>query len=182
MTTTLPAFSVGNEGLLPDDLSRYIGKKTLVKLILEAMEEPGARSAECAGRGIDDAVFRPAMMLTLLTYCYASGIYGSVDIQLGTQHDQMIRYLCAGSYPDICMLRSFRRYHRETLEGCLTATLRQVWELRFCGEDAEPILGVSCIESSLRRWTDVKPTPDFKREAGKRITQAVRADSMAADL
>lgn len=182
MTTSLPAVSAGNEGLLPEDLSGYIGKKTLVKLILEAVEERSARSAEWAGCGIGDAELRPAMMLTLLTYCYASGIYGCADIQLGTQHDPMIRYLCAGSCPDIGALRSFRRYHRETLAACLAATLRHVWQLRFCGEDAEPIGRVSCLESSLRRWTDVNLTPDFEREAEKRITQAARADSMAADL
>ena len=35
------------------------------------------------------------MMLTLLTYCYATGVYGSTDIELNMQHDRMIRYLCA---------------------------------------------------------------------------------------
>jgi len=179
MTSAWQINSAGKGRFLPDDLSLYIGKKTLVKLVLEAREEVNARNAE---REAGSVGFESAMMLTLLTYCYATGVYGSVDIQLGMQRDQMIRYLCAGDYPDICVIRSVRRYHRETITRCLAAVLQRVWELRFCGEDAEPTCGRPYIEASLTRWFDRNSTPDFKREAEERILQAARADSMAADL
>src|SRR5256885_7409244 len=182
MTSTWQINPVGKGRFLPDDLSLYIGKKTLVKLVLEAMEEINARNAEREGRESHSVAFQSAMMLTLLTYCYATGVYGSVDIQLAMQRDQMIRYLCARNYPDICATRSFRRYHREKIAQYLSAVLQRVWELRFCGEDAKPIRSDSYFGSSLARWIDVKSTPDFKREAEERITQAVRADSMSADL
>jgi len=181
MTTSLKTNSVLEGNVVPHDLSLYIGKKTLVELILRAIEDLNARTPE-REIGTPNTAFQPAMMLTLLTYCYATGVYGSADIQLGIQHDPMIRYLCARDYPDICGIRSFRRYHRERVTQCLSAVLRQVWELRFCGEDAEPIRSVASIESSVVRRIDVNTTPDFEHEAGKRITRAVRADSMATDL
>jgi len=182
MTSTWQINPAGKGRFLPDDLSLYIGKKTLGKLVLEAMEEVNARKAEREGRESRSVAFESAMMLTLLTYCYATGVYGSMDIQLGMQRDQMIRYLCAGDYPDICVIRSVRRYHRETITRCLAAVLQRVWELRFCGEDAEPTCGVPYIEALLTRWFDANSTPDFKREAEERVLQAARADSMAADL
>ena len=182
MTSTWQINSAGKRRRLPDDLSLYIGKKTLVKLVLEAMEDINARNTEREGRERRSVGFQSAMMLTLLSYCYATGVYGSVDIQLGMQRDQMIRYLCAGDYPDLCVIRSVRRFHRETIARCLAAVLQRVWELRFCGEDAEPTCGVPYIEASLTRWFDTNSTPDFKREAEERILQAARADSMAADL
>ena len=168
--------------MLPDDLSLYIGKKTLVKFILEAFEEPKAPLPRRAAAERVEAKLQPAMMVTLLTYCYATGIYGAVEIQLGIQHDTMIRYICARNYPDLCVIRSFRRYHREVIRQCLTAVMRRVWELRFCGEDAEPIHGAGYLFCSLGRWIDLNSTPDFAREAGQRIERAVRADSMAMDV
>src|ERR1043165_8088829 len=95
MTTIAPANSFRDGGVLPDDLSGYIGKKTLVKLILEAIETWNAGGTEAAGVAAGQAPFQPALLVTLLTYCYATGVYASADIELGMRQDSMIRYLCA---------------------------------------------------------------------------------------
>jgi hypothetical protein len=166
---------------LPDDLSLYIGKKTLVKLVLEAVEGIDAGGS---GRGpvtAEKVVIQPAMMITLLTYCYATGVYGSMDIELNIHRDQMTRYLCAKTYPDVDVLRSFRRDWRLSIQQCLATVLSRVWELRFCGDDAEPIGGLSYADSSLNRWTGMTPAPNFPNEAEARIARAIRADSMAMD-
>jgi len=75
---------------LPDELSLYIGEKTVVKLILDAIEEVNVPYSEYGDFISAHTTFQPAMMLALLTYCYATGVYGSSEIQLGTWHDQMI--------------------------------------------------------------------------------------------
>ena len=128
-----------------------------------------------------EAEFQPAMMLTLLAYCYATGVYGSEEIQSATHDDQMIRYLCARDYPDLCEIRSFRRYNRERIAQCLAGVFQRIWEVRFCGEDAVPLASGSCPGASLGRWVGAIGTPDFRREAERRIMRAVRADSMATD-
>ena len=172
---------VEDAGRLPDDLSSYIGKKTLVKLILEAIEdlEPWTCLGEGPAQG--EAGLPPAMMLTLLAFCYATGIFSSEDIQLAIEDDQMVRYLCAGDYPDLGAIRSFRRYNRDRLNRCLEAVLQRVWELRFCGEDAVPIRGGARAGSAILRRLRLIPAPDFSAEAARRILRAVRADCMAMD-
>lgn len=171
----------GNNAL-PDDLSLYIGKKTLVKLILEAVEGIDVGESRPGTVTSEKVAVQPAMMLTLLTYCYATGVYGSMDIELNIRRDQMTRYLCAKTYPDIDVLRSFRRDCRLKIKQCLAIVLRRVWELRFCGDDAEPIVGISYVGSSLSRWTGMRPAPNFSTEAEERIAWAIRADSMALDV
>ena len=180
MTASLPTNQICASAVLPDDLSLYIGKKTLVMLILEAIEDLDTSMPE--GEEGAGTAFRPAMMVTLLVYCYATGLYGSGDIRVATQHDQMVRYLCARDYPAFGEIASFRRYHRQRIASCLTAVLRRVWELRFRGEDAQPIRGGARPGTSLAQWIRVASTPDFRREAEERINQAVRADSMAMDV
>ena len=167
---------------LPDDLSLYIGKKTLVKVVLEALEGTDEHGSWPDAATAEKIVIQPAMMITLLTYCYATGVYGSMDIELNIRRDQMTRYLCAKSYPDVDVLRSFRRDWRLKIKQCLTTVLSRVWELRFCGDDAEPIEELSYVGTSLSRWNGMRPTPNFHNEAEERIARAIRADSMALDV
>ena len=181
MTTSARANPVWDRSILPDDLSGYIGKKTLVKLILEAIERLNARTAERQAVGTENPDFQPAMMLTLLTYCYATGVYSSTDIEISMQHDQMIRYLCAKNYLNLPVLREFRRYSRDRIRECLAAVLQRVWELRFCDEDDHPMAAAACLGVSFGWWLNRGPTPDFRAEAEQRIVRAVRADSMAMD-
>ena len=181
MTTSARANPVWDGTILPDDLSGYIGKKTLVKLILEAVEDLNARTSWCETAATGSSGLQPALMLTLLTYCYATGVYASTDIELSMQHDQMIRYLCARNYVNLPVLREFRRYSRDRIRECLAAVLQRVWELRFCEEDAHPTAAASCLGVSFGRWLNTGRTPDFTAEAEQRIVRAVRADSMAMD-
>jgi len=181
MTTSARAKPVWDGFILPDDLSVYIGKKTLVKLILDAFEGLNARTAAPEAVATGNSNFQPAMMLTLLTYCYATGVYASTDIELNMQHDRMIRYLCAKNYLNLPVLREFRRYSRDRIKECLATVLRRVWELRFCDEDAYARVAASGLGVSFGRWLNMRPTPDFTTEAEQRIVRAVRADSMAMD-
>ena len=181
MTTSAQANPVWDGSILPDDLSVYIGKKTLVKLALEAIEELNSRTAGREAVAVENPDFQPALMLTLLTYCYATGVYASTDIELSMQHDQMIRYLCAKNYLNLPVLREFRRYRRDRIRECLATVLQRVWELRFCDEDAHPMAAASYLGVSFGRWLNKGPTPDFRVEAEQRIVRAVRADSMAMD-
>ena len=181
MTTSAQAKPLGDGFILPNDLSVYIGKKTLVKLILDAIEGLNARTAAREAGATGNPDFQPAMMLTLLTYCYATGVYGSTDIELNMQHDRMICYLCAKNYLNLPVLREFRRYSRDRIKECLATALRRVWELRFCDEDACPMAAASYLGVSFGWWLSMRPTPDFTAEAEQRIVRAVRADSMAMD-
>jgi transposase len=178
MTTTAQENLLWDGFILPDDLSAYIGKKTLVKLILEAIEELNARTSWCDTVATESTGAQPVLMLTLLTYCYATGVYASTDIELSMEHDQMIRYLCAKNCLTLPMLREFRRYSRDRLQECLEAVLRRVWELRFRNMDACPMAAAPEPGDGFRRWLYA---PDFTAEAEQRVIRAVRADSMAMD-
>jgi len=62
-------------------------------------------------------------MLTLLAYCYSSGLYSSRDIEWATRIDPMISYICAHQFPDWLAIRRFRRQNRRLLEQCLAGIL-----------------------------------------------------------
>ena len=166
---------------LPEDLSLYLGKKTVVKLVLDAVQTVNGESVEYTWFAKGGKTFQRPMMLTLLTYCYATGAYGAVDIGLNIHHDQMTRYLCANTYPDIDVIRGFRRLNRLSVKQCLAHVLRRSWELRFSEEhgsgnqaDSGSRLSPPCLPTS-------EYLPDFASEAEARVAKAVRADSMTLD-
>ncbi len=103
----------------PDDLRQWLGENGLVRLALEAVAELDPqqmprRDFVHAGRA-----FPVAVMLTLLTYCYASGRYGSQEIEDAVASDPLLRYLCAGDEPPSTAIRRFRRVYRGPLSVCL---------------------------------------------------------------
>ena len=179
MTTIAPAIRIRDGFILPEDLSGFIGKKTLVKLILDAIEDLNARKVGCDTFASGSLGCQPALMLTLLAYCYATGVCASTDIELNMQYDPMTRYLCAKSYLNLGALREFRRYNRDRIKECLAIVLRRVWELRFCDQNDCPLAASG--GPAIPGWPSWRPAPDFAHEAEQRIFRAVQADSMALD-
>jgi len=134
---------------LSSDLSRCVGERGLLKLALDAvlMLDP-ARLQEARKRSPD---FSPQMMLTLLTYCYSTSLYGSRDIEWATERDRTVRYICARLYPDWQKLRRFRRQHRDLLFQCLVYVLKQAWALKLDEGEADYV-GYEWFESDVIEW------------------------------
>ena len=121
------------------DFSRVAGQRELLTLVLDAVQAADARALALEA---NPPGFRPQMMLTLLTYAYASSIYGSRDLELAMQTDRTIRYICARTFPDWQSIRRFRRRHRELVERCLTQVMAQARTLRLEETESEyPWLG-----------------------------------------
>jgi len=70
--------------------------------------------------------FHPRALLAVLTYCYASEIYPSTEIEDLMWRDAGFRTACGGEIPDAATLRRFRRHNREVIETCLGAMLRSL--------------------------------------------------------
>ena len=78
-------------------------------------------SAPAAG-----VAFHPRALLAVLSYCYASEIYSSTEIEDLMWRDATFRALCGDQIPDAGTLRRFRRHNHEAIETCLDAILRSL--------------------------------------------------------
>ncbi len=70
------------------------------------------------------AAYAPAMMVRVLLYGYASGVYSSRKIQAKTYDDVAFRFLAADEHPDHSTLAEFRKRHLEALAGLFTQALQ----------------------------------------------------------
>lgn len=66
----------------------------------------------------------PRTLLAVLTYCYASEIYSSTDIEDMMRSDANFRTVCGNQIPDAQILRRFRRHNHEAIEHCLDRVLQ----------------------------------------------------------
>ncbi len=66
--------------LLPPDLRDWLPEDDLAHFVLEAVERVPLRRFKVNQRGTGSAQYHPQMMLALLIYCYANGIFVSRSI------------------------------------------------------------------------------------------------------
>jgi hypothetical protein len=103
------------------DLRKLIGERRVIDLVLAEVQVLGDALAT-SGPGVT-LMPHSRLVLTLLTYCCAAGIYGSEDIEWACQNDSGARYICGKTPIDQETIRQFRRRHRSWIARCLSRVL-----------------------------------------------------------
>ena len=101
----------------PLNLREQVGERALIAWALEAVEAVAERLPRWCG--YTDGSSNPRMLLTLLTYSYAMGTYGSEDVELSCRREAGARYISANMCPDQDIIRHFRRANLPWVEECL---------------------------------------------------------------
>ena len=74
-----------------------------------------------AGKG--SAAYRPALLLSLLIYGYATGCYSSRKIEQATYDSLAFRYIAWSRHPDHDTLANFRKRFRKEFETVFVEVL-----------------------------------------------------------
>lgn len=98
--------------LLPPDLRDWVPANHLVHFLIDAVEKLDLRQIKVNTRGTGDAQYPPAMLLALLVYSYATGVFGSRRIQQSSFDNVAVRLLTADTHPDHDTICTFRRENR----------------------------------------------------------------------
>jgi len=95
--------------LLPPDLRDWIPEDDLAHFVIEAVERVAIGAFKVNDRGTGSAQYHPRMMLALLIYCYANGLFSSRRIERATHRDLGVRFVAANRHPDHDTIAAFRR-------------------------------------------------------------------------
>lgn len=109
--------------LLPPDLREWVANNELAHLVLEAVELCDLRAARLNVRGSGSEQYPPTMMLALLIYAYATGLFSSRRIERATYDSMAVRYLCANHHPDHDTIAKFRRENEALFRSCFGQVL-----------------------------------------------------------
>src|ERR1700744_2533899 len=102
--------------LLPPDLRHWVAPDHLVHLLMDAVGELDLSAARVNERGTGNAQYPPRMMLGLLIYSYATGVFSSRQIERSTHDSVAVRLLCAATHPDHDTICAFRRENGALLQ------------------------------------------------------------------
>ena len=115
--------------LLAPDLREWVAADDLVHFVIEAVDGLPLKTLHSNVRGTGSAQYPPRMMLALLIYCYAKGVFSSRRIEKATYHDVAVRYLTADTHPDHDTIARFRRTNFDAVAECFVGVLELAQEI-----------------------------------------------------
>jgi transposase len=112
--------------LFPPSLHDWLPAGHLARFLVDVVSALDLSSIyksyeEKDGRG--QAAYAPEMMIRLLLYGYATGVYSSRKIQRRTYEEVAFRYLSGDQHPDHATIAEFRKRHLDALSGLFTQAL-----------------------------------------------------------
>jgi transposase len=117
--------------LLPTSLEDWLPEDHLARFIVEVVDGLDVGRLEKAYRGRGSAAYQPALLLSLLIYGYATGVFSSRRIERATYDSVAFRFIAAGSHPDHDTLASFRRRFLDEFGGLFVQVLELAREMKL---------------------------------------------------
>ena len=136
--------------LLPPSLQEWLPEDDVVHLIIEAVEAVSESACHYNWQGTGSSQYPPRMMLALLIYCYARGIFSSRQIERATWRDIAVRFITADTHPDHDTIATFRRENRVLFEDCFVQVLALARRMKV-GHLGDLALDGSVIEANAAR-------------------------------
>ena len=139
--------------LLPPDLHDWVSDNHLVKFIVEAVSATDTCSAVVNHRGTGSRQYPPEMMLGLLIYCYATGLFSSRKVERATYDSVAVRYVCANTHPDHDTIAKFRRENGDLVRRCFVQVLELAKEMGVLKVGTISLDGTKIHASAAKRKT-----------------------------
>ena len=161
--------------LFPPSLHDWLPDGHLARFVVDVVsaldvEAIYASYREKDGRG--QSAYAPEMMVRLLLYGYATGVYSSRKIETRTYEDVAFRYLAGDQHPDHATLAEFRKRHLTALAGLFTQALL------LCAKAGLVKLGHVAIDGSkIKANASKHKAMSYKRmtETEARLEQEIKA-------
>lgn len=95
--------------LLPPSLDEWLPEGHLARFIVEISAQLDLTSIKAAYTGRGSDAYHPEMLLALLFYGYATGVFSSRKIERATYDSVAFRYIAANDHPDHDTIATFRK-------------------------------------------------------------------------
>ena len=152
--------------LLPPDLRDWIPADDLGHFVIEAVERVDLGAFKVNHRGTGSAQYHPRMMLALMIYCYANGIFSSRRIERATHRDIGVRFVAANRHPAPDTIARFRRENFAAVSESFLQVLLLAKELKLLRVGLVSVDGSKFKASASKHRSVVKRlsilTPDLE--------------------
>ena len=131
MSTTFRRYAPDQSLLLPPDVREWLREGHLAHHVSDLVDglDLTAFYALYEGDGRRNAPYEPRMMVKVLLYAYATGVFSSRRVARKLEEDVAFRVLAAGNFPQHRTLCEFRRRHLADFQALFVEVVRLAQEL-----------------------------------------------------
>ena len=109
--------------LLPPSVDEWLPERHLARFVVEVIERLDLSAMVGAYRGSGSASYHPSVLLGLLVYGYATGVFSSRQLERATYDLVAFRFIAANDHPDHDTIATFRRRFLAEIEGLFVQVL-----------------------------------------------------------
>ena len=109
--------------LMPPSVDEWLPQRHLARFVVEVIEGLDLRAMTGSYRGSGEASYHPRLLLGLIIYGYAIGVFSSRNLERATYDSVAFRFIAANEHPDHDTIATFRRRFLEQIEALFVQVL-----------------------------------------------------------
>ena len=107
--------------LFPPSIEDWLPKKHLARFIVDVVSKLDLHELKMPYSGVGSEAFNPEMLLALLFYGYATGVFSSRKLEQATHDSIAFRYIAANTHPDHDTIATFRKRFLPAAQAAVSA-------------------------------------------------------------
>jgi transposase len=168
--------------LLPPSVDEWIEAKHLARFVVDVVDQLDLSALERRYSGRGKKAYHPSVLVAVLFYGYATGVYSSRALERASYDSVAFRYLCANLHPDHDTLAEFRKGFRSELSALFVQILgvaQQMGMLKVgqVALDGTKIKANASAHKALSWKHALKLEAQLKAEVAELLKKAERADA-----
>ena len=109
--------------LMPPSVDEWLPQRHLARFVVEVIAGLDLRAMTGSYRGSGEASYHPQLLLGLIIYGYATGVFSSRKLERATFDSVAFRFIAANEHPDHDTIAAFRRRFLPQIEGLFVQVL-----------------------------------------------------------
>jgi transposase len=109
--------------LMPPSVDEWLPQKHLARFVVEVVDGLDLSAMSKSYRGSGSASYHPKVLLSLLIYGYATGVFSSRKLERATYDSVAFRFIAANDHPDHDTIANFRRRFLKAVEALFVQVL-----------------------------------------------------------
>lgn len=115
--------------LMPPSVDEWLPQRHLARFVVEVIAGLDLRAMTGSYRGSGAAPYHPQLLLGLLVYGYATGVFSSRKLERATYDSVAFRFIAANDHPDHDTIAAFRRRFLQQIEMLFVQVLTLAREM-----------------------------------------------------
>src|ERR1700676_4236482 len=167
--------------LMPPSVEEWLPQRHLARFVVEVVDGLDLNAMSKSYRGSGSASYHPAVLLSLLVYGCATGVFSSRKLERATYDSVAFRFIAANDHPDHDTIATFRRRFLKEIEALFVKVLllaREMGVLKMgtVALDGTKIHANASRHSALSYEHAGKIEAQLKAEVAELLAKAEAAD------